>query len=75
MRPIQRKRCQVFGPEDLALMGKAFRRASQELSPDAQSPKQKNALAKAIVMTYRAKLSETALAAVALHLLGLNYLN
>ena len=64
------KRFQVFSPEDLDLMGKVFLRASDELQEV-----QKNQLAKAIVMTYRPRATEAALAAAALHLVGLKYLN
>ena len=36
---------------------------------------QKNKLAKAIVMTFRPKATEAALAAAAMHLVGLKYLS
>jgi hypothetical protein len=64
------KRFQVFSPEDLDLMGKVFLRASDELQGT-----QKTQLAKAIVMTYRPRATEAALAAAALHLVSLKYLN
>jgi hypothetical protein len=64
------KRFQVFNPEDLDRMSNAFLRASKQLQEA-----QKNQLAKAIVMTYRPRATEAALAAAALHLVGLNYLN
>lgn len=64
------KRCQVFNPEDLDRMSKAFLRARNKLQQAQQ-----NQLAKAIVMTYRPRATEAALATAALHLVGLNYLN
>jgi hypothetical protein len=64
------KRFQVFGPEDLDRMSKAFRRARGALQEE-----QKEQLAKAIVMTYRPRATEEALATAALHLVGLKYLN
>lgn len=64
------KRSQVFNPEDLDRMSKAFLHASKQLQEA-----QKNQLAKAIVMTYRPRATEAALAAAALHLVGLKYLN
>ena len=51
-------------------MTNAFLRASKQLHEA-----QKNQLAKAIVMTYRPRATEAALAAAALHLVGLKYLN
>ena len=68
-------RSQVFSPEDLDLMGKVFQRACNELPETRHCEKQKNQLAKAIVITYRTKRSEAALAAAAKHLLALRYLN
>ena len=65
------KRHQVFAPEDLSKMGKVFHRASLKTPGE----RQRTLLAKAIVITYRPKASETALAAAALHLVGLDYLN
>lgn len=67
------KRYQVFGPEDLNKMGNVFR-ACAALSA-TQSEKEKDLLAKAIVITYRPRASEAALQAAAGHLVGLNYLN
>jgi hypothetical protein len=67
-------RSQVFSPEDLDLMRKVFRRACDEL-PEVRCEKQKNQIAKAIVITYRTKRSEDALAAAAKHLVALKYLN
>ena len=64
------KRFQVFNPEDLDLMSKAFVRASNQLQGS-----KKDQLAKAIVMTYRPRATEAALAAAALHLVDLKYLN
>jgi hypothetical protein len=64
------KRFQVFGPEDLERMSKAFRRARGALKEE-----QNEQLAKAIVMTYRPRATEAALAAAALHLVGLKYIN
>jgi hypothetical protein len=64
------KRHQVFSPEDLDLMGKVFFRASDELQGS-----KKNQLAKAIVMTYRPRATEAALAAAALHLVSLKYID
>ena len=64
------KRFQVFNPEDLDLMGKVFCLASNELQEG-----KKEQLAKAIVMTYRPRATEAALAAAALHLVALKYLN
>jgi len=65
----------VFSPEDLELMGKVFRRACDELPEVHEREKQKVQLAKAIVITYRTKRSEAALAAAAKHLVALKYLN
>lgn len=67
------RRSQVFSPQDLDLMGKVFLRASYDWP--RQNEKQKLALARAIVITYRSKLSEAALAAAALHLVGLRVLH
>ena len=67
---MKMKRFQVFGPEDLELMSKAFRRARSQLRN-----KQEDQLAKAIVMTFRPRATEVALATAALHLVGLKYLN
>ena len=64
------KRFQVFNPEDLDRMTKVFLRASDELQGA-----EKDQLAKAIVMTYRPRATEVALAAAALHLVGLKYLH
>ena len=69
------KRSQVFNPEDLDLMGKVFRRACNELPEVLHCENQKNLLAKAIVITYRTKRSEAALAAAAKHLVALKYLH
>ena len=65
------RRYQVFSPEDLDLMTKVFLRARMGM----QGEQQKTQLAKAIVMTFRPKASEAALAAAAVHLVGLKYLN
>lgn len=64
------KRHQVFSPDDLNFMSKVFLRASNEIQEC-----QKDQLAKAIMMTYRPRATEAALAVAALHLVGLNYLN
>lgn len=69
------KRSHVFNPEDLDLMGKVFQRACRELPEAPGCEMQKNQLAKAIVMTYRTKRSEAALAAAAKHLVALKYMN
>ena len=63
------KRFQVFNPEDLDRMTKVFLRASNELEVA-----ENDQLAKAIVMTYRPRATEDALAAAALHLVSLKYL-
>ena len=65
------RRYQVFSPEDLDLMTKVFLRARKGMPGEQQ----KTQLAKAIVMTFRPKATEAALAAAALHLVGLKYLN
>lgn len=65
------RRYQVFSPEDLDLMTKVFLRARKGMPGE----KQKTQLAKAIVMTFRPKATEAALAAAAVHLVGLKYLS
>ncbi len=67
------KRYQVFSPEDLNRMGKVFRGCT--ILPETQSEKEKDLLAKAIVITYRPRASEAALKVAAIHLVGLKYLN
>ena len=67
------KRHQVFGPEDLNRMGKVFQACAA--LPGTQSAKEKDQLAKAIVITYRPRASEAALKAAAVHLVGLKYLS
>jgi hypothetical protein len=69
------KRCQVFGPEDLDLMSKVFLRASREIPMTQFCEKQMTVLAKAIIITFRAKATEAALMAAATHLVALRYLN
>ena len=67
------KRHQVFGPEDLhRIAGKVFQACAA--LPGTQSAKEKDQLAKAIVITYRPRASEAALQAAAVHLVGLKYL-
>ena len=65
------RRYQVFSPEDLDLMTKVFLRARKGMPGEQQDTQ----LAKAIVMTFRPKATEVALAAAAVHLVGLKYLN
>jgi hypothetical protein len=67
------ERYQVFSPEDLNRMGKVFRACAA--LPETLSEKEKDLLAKAIVITYRPRASEAALRAAAVHLVGLKYLN
>ena len=67
------KRHQIFGPEDLNRMGNVFRACAA--LPETQSEKEKDLLAKAIVITYRPRASEAALKAAAVHLVGLKYLS
>ena len=67
-------RHQVFGPEDLDRMGKVFRQASGQMAQARDCEKQKTQLAKAIIITYKPKASEPALAAAASHLVGLRYM-
>lgn len=68
------RRHQVFGPEDLDRMGRVFRQSSEKMPLARDCEKQKTQLAKAIIITYRPKASEAALAAAASHLLGLKYM-
>lgn len=67
------RRHQVFGPEDLDRMGKVFRHASGQMA-HRDCDKQMTQLAKAIIITYRPKASEAALAAAVSHLVGLKYM-
>lgn len=69
------KRCQVFAPEDLSLMSKVYLRAGRERPAMMTNDADKTSLAKAVVITYRQRISEAALAAAALHLVGLKILN
>jgi hypothetical protein len=69
------RRHQIFGPEDLERMGNVYRRASRELPQARDCEKQRTQLAKAIIITYRPKATEAALATTASHLVGLRYLN
>ena len=54
-------------------MGSVFRACAA--LPGTQSEKEKDLLAKAIVITYRPRASEAALKAAAVHLVGLKYLS
>ena len=69
------KRCQIFAPEDLSLMTKVYLRAGRERPNMMKSEMGKTSLAKAIVITYRQRISEAALAAAALHLASLKILD
>lgn len=68
------RRHQVFGPEDLDRMGKVFRQVSGKMPQAPDCEKLMTQLAKAIIITYRSKASEAALAAAASHLVRLRYL-
>ena len=69
------RRCQVFSPEDLDLMSKVFSRACDGMPGEQPDDTQRTQLAKAVVITYRTRHSESALAAAALHLVDLKLLN